>query len=309
MKLSIVTTLHQSSEYIEEFYNRITKEANNITNNYEVIFVDDGSPDDSLQKAISLYEKDKKVRILELSRNFGHHKAIMIGLSYAKGDFVFLIDVDLEEEPELLSEFWRELQKNENLDVVYGVQKFRKGSFFERVSGSIFYYMFNLLSDFKTPKNLVTVKLMKQNFVKNLVLFKEREVVFSVVNSLTGFNSKEYSINKLSHSPSSYSFTAKFVLFIKTIASASPRPLWVVFFSGLFIVLLSLIYTVFIVFRQMTDGILIDGWTSLMVLTSFFGGVIIFILGLLGVYVSIIFTEVKQRPYSIIRKKYGELAE
>ena len=112
MRLSIVTTLFQSSDYIEEFYKRISSEAKKITNNYEIIFVDDGSPDDSLQKAVSIHEKDAKVIVLELSRNFGHHKAIMTGLANANGDFVFLIDSDLEEDPEFLGKFWSEIQNN-----------------------------------------------------------------------------------------------------------------------------------------------------------------------------------------------------
>jgi glycosyltransferase involved in cell wall biosynthesis len=92
--LSIVTTMYKSSPYIDEFYTK-------ITDDYEIIFVDDGSPDNSLQKAVELYEKDKKVKVIELSRNFGHHKSMMTGLSHAKGEFVFLIDSDLEEKPEL----------------------------------------------------------------------------------------------------------------------------------------------------------------------------------------------------------------
>ena len=127
MKLSIVTTLYKSSPYIDEFYVRISKEAQKITNDYEIIFVDDGSPDDSLLKVVALYERDSRVKVVELSRNFGHHKAIMTGLSCAKGDFVFLIDSDLEEAPELLGSFWNELQKEDDLDVVYGVQEKRKG--------------------------------------------------------------------------------------------------------------------------------------------------------------------------------------
>jgi putative glycosyltransferase len=99
----------------------------------------DGSPDDSLKKSIKLYNKDKKVKVIELSRNFGHHKAIMTGLSHAKGEFVFLIDVDLEEEPELLGRFWQELQNSDDVDVVYGVQENRKGGWFERWSGNLYY--------------------------------------------------------------------------------------------------------------------------------------------------------------------------
>ena len=143
MKLSIVTTLYKSSEYVEEFYKRITKEAKKITDDYEIIFVDDGSPDDSLKKCVSLHKQDQKIKVIELSRNFGHHKAIMTGLSYAKGDFVFLIDSDLEEDPEFLEIFWEELQSGEDLDVVYGLQKSRKGGWFEKFSGGLFYKVFN----------------------------------------------------------------------------------------------------------------------------------------------------------------------
>lgn len=109
MDLSIVTTMYYSASYLKEFYSRICAAAKEITDNYEIIFVNDGSPDDSLDIAISLYEEDKKVRIVDLSRNFGHHKAIMTGLAYAKGDLVFLIDCDLEEEPELLIKFYKEM--------------------------------------------------------------------------------------------------------------------------------------------------------------------------------------------------------
>lgn len=159
MRLSIVTTLYKSSQYVDAFYKRISKEAKKVTEDYEIIFVDDGSPDDSLKKCVFLYEKDKKVKVIELSRNFGHHKAIMTGLSYAKGDFVFLIDSDLEEEPELLGKFWKELQSEEDLDVVYGVQEARKGNWFEQWSGDLFYKAFNTISHVNVPKNLITCRL------------------------------------------------------------------------------------------------------------------------------------------------------
>src|SRR4030067_2507563 len=104
MELSIVTTLFYSSPYINEFYNRISKSVKKITDDYEIIFVNDGSPDNSLEIAVDLYKKDQKVRVIDLSRNFGHHKAIMTGLRFAKGDKIFLINCDLEEAPENIRE-------------------------------------------------------------------------------------------------------------------------------------------------------------------------------------------------------------
>ena len=150
MDLSIVTALYLSAPYLEEFYTRVSAAAQKITDDYEVIFVNDGSPDQSLDIAIALYEEDKRVRVIDLSRNFGHHKAIMTGLAHARSDLVFLLDCDLEEEPEWLEKFYDEF-KTSDADVVYGVQQTRKGAFFERITGILFYKMFNLLSPHPMP--------------------------------------------------------------------------------------------------------------------------------------------------------------
>jgi putative glycosyltransferase len=304
MMLSIVTTLYKSSPYVSEFYERVSKQAQKITDNYEIIFVDDGSPDDSLQKCIALHKHDQKVTIIELSRNFGHHKALMTGLSHAKGDFVFLIDSDLEEEPELLGSFWQELQNHEDLDLVFGVQERRKGKWFERFSGHLFFKVLNYLNEVKTPENFLTVRLMRKIFLDNLISFKEKEVVFSVINSLTGFKSKKYLVKKEANSPSTYTLKMKFKLLLDAIVSSTPKPLWIIFNVGLLITLASSIYIFFLMYNKFFNDAIVDGWTSVMILISFFGGLIIFFLGVIGLYLSKVFIEVKQRPYSIIRKKY-----
>ena len=304
MKLSIVTTLYKSSLYVNDFYERASKQAQKITDNYEIIFVDDGSPDDSLQKCVALHKQDQKVTIIELSRNFGHHKAMMTGLSHAKGDFVFLIDSDLEEEPELLGSFWQELQNDEDLDLVFGVQKKRKGKWFERLTGYLFFKLINYLNGIKIPENLLTVRLMRKIYSDNLISFTEKELVFSVINSLTGFKSKKYLVKKASHSTSTYSLKMKCKLLLDAIISSTPKPLQMIFNVGLLITLASLIYISFLAFNKFFNNTIVDGWTSVMILISFFGGLIIFFLGVIGLYLSKVFIEVKQRPYSIIRKKY-----
>src|SRR5438093_844843 len=144
MKLSVVTTLYRSASYIADFYERVSRAASTMTDDYELIFVNDGSPDDSLQRAIALYEQDRRVRIVDLSRNFGHHKAMMTGLAHVRGDLVFLIDVDLEEQPDWLLEFSKVMERT-RADVVFGVQQRRKGRLFERWTGAIFYKSFNAL--------------------------------------------------------------------------------------------------------------------------------------------------------------------
>jgi putative glycosyltransferase len=125
MKISVVTTLYKSAPYIGEFVERTRSALKTLTDDYELILVDDGSPDDSLRIAVALLQTEPRLKIIELSRNFGHHKAMMTGLEHASGDLVFLIDVDLEEPPELLGRFYPVL-RDEELDVVFGFQKTRK---------------------------------------------------------------------------------------------------------------------------------------------------------------------------------------
>ncbi len=304
MRLSIVTTLFQSSDYIEEFYKRISSEAKKITNNYEIIFVDDGSPDDSLQKAVSIHEKDAKVIVLELSRNFGHHKAIMTGLANANGDFVFLIDSDLEEDPEFLGKFWSEIQNNNEIDVVYGVQVSRKGGWFEKFTGNLFYRLANKVTNIDIPKNVITCRLTTSQYNKALVSHKERELYLLGLWVISGFNQKAVSVKKHSLSNTSYSSRHKISLFFNFLTSFSSFPLKIIFYIGSLISLVSFIYILWIIFIKIFSDVVIEGWTSLIVSIWFLGGVMLLSLGIIGIYIAKIFSETKQRPYSIVRKKY-----
>jgi putative glycosyltransferase len=304
MKLSIVTTLYKSSPYVDEFYERISKEAQKITDNYEIIFVDDGSPDDSLQKCITLHQQDQKVTVIELSRNFGHHKAIMTGLSHAQGDFVFMTDVDLEEEPELLGKFWQELQNGEDLDVVYGVQKQRKGAFFERISGELFWKVINIFSTIEIPKNMLTARLVTKTYNDALIKYQESELFIGGVWADVGFRQKPIITNKSSKSETTYTFRKKVSLLVTSITSFSSKPLVYIFNIGLFTTFVSFLFILKLLFNKLFYGVAFEGWTSLIVSVWFFGGLIILLLGIIGIYLSKIFIETKNRPFSIIKNKY-----
>jgi len=301
MKLSIVTTLYKSSKYVDEFYERISKEAHKITNDYEIIFVDDGSPDDSLQKSVALYEKDLKVKVIELSRNFGHHKAIMTGLSHAKGEFVFLIDSDLEEEPELLEHFWKELHKDKNTDVVYGVQESRKGDWFEKLSGVFFWKLINFLSPVKIPINMITARLMTSKYTQSLISYKESEIFIGGIWAHMGYKQKAINVNKGSQSETTYSLKRKLALLVNSITSFSSKPLIYIFYIGFITTFISTVFILKLVVDKLLFGLTFEGWTSLIVSVWFFGGLIILLLGVIGIYLSKIFIEVKQRPYTIVR--------
>lgn len=303
MELSIVTTLYFSSPYIIEFYQRISKEAKKLTENYEIIFVNDGSPDDSLDIAVKLYEKDEKVKVIDLSRNFGHHKAIMTGLSYAKGKLVFLIDSDLEEEPELLSLFYEHYQTSD-IDVVYGVQKSRKGNIFEKITGELFYKFFNLISTYPIPANLITARLMSQSYVKALVEHKDKEIFLAGLWAITGFRQVPIFVKKHYKGKTSYNFLRKLSIVINSITSFSNKPLIFIFYLGSIISLLSLAAAIVLVIRKIFFNAILAGWASLIVSIWFLGGLTIFCLGIIGIYLAKVFSETKQRPYTIVRKIY-----
>src|SRR6185503_18857227 len=131
VRVSVVTSMFRSSPFLEEFYARTVKAISAISSSYEIVFVNDGSPDDSLAVALRLRERDPRVRIVDLSRNFGHYRALMTGLAHARGEAVYLLDSDLEEQPEWLGPFFQEMQRS-GADVIYGVQRTRRGGWVER---------------------------------------------------------------------------------------------------------------------------------------------------------------------------------
>ena len=301
MDLSIVTTLYCSAPYIEEFYRRVSAAAQQITSNYEIIFVDDGSPDNSLELALSLYAKDSRVRVIELSRNFGHHRAIITGLEITRGDLVFLLDSDLEEAPELLQQFYSEMQAK-HADVVYGVQKSRRGGTFERVTGYLFYTMFNALSTVAIPPNAVTARLMKQQYVRALAQHKDREICLAALYTITGYRQSALQIQKGFKGKTTYNFSRRATALVDAISSFSNRPLIFIFYLGLGVVTVSGIAGVALILRVLFFGSFLPGWASLVVSVWFLGGLMIFCTGIVGIYLSRVFSETKDRPYTITRK-------
>jgi len=305
MKLSIVTTLYRSADTVREFHQRMSSACRKITNDYEIVFINNGSPDDSLDQIIDLHHKDSHIKAIDLSRNYGHQKAMMTGLKYAKGDFVFLIDCDIEEPPEALADFWKEMEADKTVDVVYGVQKRRKGQWFEKISGAIFYRLFNFLSNIKIPPNIITSRLMTRRYVDGLTQFKESEVFIGGLWLAAGFNQKPLFVEKKSLSKSSYTIHSKFSLLISAVTSFSNRPLIYIFYLGCFITSFSLCYTTYIIYRKLAMDISIAGWASLIASIWLVGGLLIFSLGIIGIYLAKVYMEIKSRPYALIKNIYS----
>jgi putative glycosyltransferase len=303
MKLSIVATLYRSSASIVEFHARAINAAAAVADEVEMVLVNDGSPDDSLARALEIQASDPRVVVVDLARNFGHHKAMMTGLAHARGDLVFLIDSDLEEPPELLQRFYAELVSG-GWDVVYGVQASRRGRFFERVSGAAYFSLVEALSDQSLPRNLVTARLMRRAYVRALVMHRDREMQISHLWSLAGFRQQPLQIEKLSLSPSTYSLRRKIEMAVKHITTTSTKLLyWVLYFGGA-VCTSSICVIIYFLVRYLGSGIGVSGYTSLIVSMWFFGGTTSLILGIIGIYIANVLSEVKRRPYTHLRAIY-----
>ncbi len=304
MKLSIVTTLYGSASYIEEFHRRITAAAEPITPDFEIVFVNDGSPDNSLEKALGLQASDRRIRVVDLSRNFGHHKAMLAGLEHARGDFVFLIDVDLEEPPELLTTFWAEVDGNPELDVIYGESAQKRQPFFKKLLSKSFYFAFNSLSPLKISSTELVARLMRRRYVDALLMYAEKEIFIPGLWRDAGFRQKPLPAEKSYKGNSNYSMRRRIVMAVDAITSFSSKPLLFVFYSGALMTLASTLFILYMIVRRIFFSAALGGWTSIMASIYLTSGLIIFSLGVVGIYLSKIYAEVKNRPVTIVKKVY-----
>lgn len=309
VKLSVVATLYQSAAYLREFHARASVAAREFAgDDYEIVLVNDGSPDDSLERAVRLSEEDPRVVVIDLARNFGHHKAMMTGLMAAEGEHVFLIDSDLEEEPEWLLPFAQQMRE-ERSDVVYGVQAARKGGWFERATGPLFYQLFRSLTGVQQPDNIVTARLMTRRYVRALVAHQEREINIGGLWVITGFRQSRQVVRKHDTSPTTYTLSRKFSHLVNGVTSFSSLPLVFTFYIGLVTSLTAAFYIAVLVLRYLLISAPPEGYTSIVASIWLFSGLIILFLGVQGIYIAKIFSEVKQRPYTIVRAVHGRRAK
>ena len=303
MKLSIVSTLYNSAHNITEFYQRVCKACSACElNEFEIIFVHDGSPDDSLNAALLLHEQDSKVVVVDLSRNFGHHRAMMTGLKYATGELVFLIDSDLEERPEWLIEF-KSIFDASACDAVYGVLHARRGGWFERTTGNFYYKLFNIFSGLELPQ-IATARLMSRRFVNALLSHKETEVIIGGLMHITGFAQIPYPVNKVRIGKSNYTINKKIDLLVDSVVSFSSAPLVSIFYVGITITTLSFLAITYVLIRWVLSSQSLSGWTSLFLSVWLLGGLLISFLGVIAIYLAKIFIEIKNRPQAIVRALY-----
>ncbi len=299
-RLSVLTSLYGSAPYIEEFYTRCLAVIQSLGIEYEFVFVDDGSPDEGNALVQGLIKRDPCVRLIELSRNFGHHKAIMIGLEHVQGELVFMLDSDLEEEPELLATFHAMMMESDaEVDVVYGVMEQRKGSLFERVSGAAFYKIINFLSDLPIPENIMAARLMTRQYVDSLVQYQETQLYLGGVMMMAGFNQVAVPTQKMSKGRSSYTFARRYTLALDALISFTNKPLTFIAFFGIGICFVSFLMVAFCIARV---GVDLEGWMLVLASIWFLGGLTMCSIGLVGFYIGRIFIQVKGRPNAIVKR-------
>ena len=305
--LSIVTTLYRSERFLDKFVAQCeTALAEIKCDNYEIIFVNDGSPDNSLEKVLKLKESNDHIVAVDLSRNFGHHYAIMAGLTYSTGDLVFLIDCDLEVPPTQIPKFYNKFKEEKEVDVVFGIQETRKGSFIERTVGGLFYNFFNNLTDTRIPENLLTERLMSRRYVNELITMGDKNIFMAGMMQWIGFKQIPIIIKKgQREGKSTYTLGKRISLSMQAITSFSSYPLVMLFRFGFFISALSVITGAYFLIKKLIyPEIVLSGFTFLIVVLLFSVGIIISSLGILGIYIDKLFNQTKNRQTFIVKEIY-----
>ena len=307
MKISIVTSLFNSEDFITEFYKSTIKAIEDCSfSEYEIIFVNDGSPDNSLEKVLQLRKSDSNIRIYDLSRNFGHHSAIYCGLQQATGDYIYMLDSDLEELPEWLVLFYNNLISNKDLDVVYGIQKEREGTLYRRWAGALYYKILNFISDIYIPPNTCNARVITRKYLDAMLLFEDSTISLDGLFAVVGFKQKGMPVKKPYKGTSGYSLSAKLNLAINTVITSTVKPLYwlsllgvIIAFPAFVTILWLVIDRLFIAPEEVTMG-----WASLFASIWMFGGLILSSLGMLGLYMAKVYVESKDNPLYVIRDKW-----
>ena len=298
--ISLVIPVYNEEVLIEEVFSRTRKAMLSIGEDFEVILVDDGSTDTTLEKLKSCHDKDKRFKVLALSRNFGHQAAYTAGLSYAKGAYIAMMDGDLQDPPEMLPEMYRKLV-NEPIDIVYGKRTERKEKLAKRVSIGLFHSIFRRLSNLKDIKQVGNFSILSRNALDAFLRLTEKNRYLPGLRSFIGFKQGyvEYTRPDRAQGEAKMSFGKLLLLAFDAIFSFSNLPVKICLYSGLIGVILIIFALVYIVFSKVM-GLAPLGWSSIILSVYFMGSVQLLSIGILGEYVHRIYKETQNRPIFIV---------
>lgn len=302
-KIVTIIPCFNEEHTIDHLHNRLINVLENETNyEYQVIYIDDGSIDNTWKKIQILAKYNNRIQGIKLSRNFGHQNALTAGLQAASGDLTFIIDADLQDPPELLPKMIKKIEQG--YDVVYGKRIFRKGeSKFKKISAYLYYRILNLLSDHKIPTDSGDFRLINKKALNAFLKFSENEKYIRGLFSFIGFKQTfvEYQRDERFSGETKYSLSKMLSLSFLGITSFSNKPLMISIWFGIFFGFISIIFFIKIII-DWKQGFNIQGWTSIMAIILLIGSINFIILGFIGEYLSRVFSEIKNRPQYLINE-------
>lgn len=304
LSISCIIPMHNEAEGIAGFAKQLSQTIAKLTDNFELIFVDDGSQDETTKVLEPLMEQDHSIKLLKLSRNFGKETALTAGLDHCKGEVTILIDGDAQHPLEVLPDFLNHWAYG--YDMVYGLQNDRTHeSTIKRYFTKSFYRSMQLITKINIVPNAGDFRLLDRRVVESLKQCHERSRFMKGLYAWVGYKSIgiPFTANPRQQGQSSWNFLSLLELAITGITSFSTVPLRVWGIIGLWISLCSFLYAVYVIAKTMIFGVDVPGYASIMVAIFFFGGIQLFSIGVLGEYIARIFNEVKQRPKYIVEKK------
>ena len=303
-KISIIIPCYNEEEAIPYFYEEIEKITKKIKAKFEYIFVDDGSQDNTLKIIKTLAKKDKKIRYISFSRNFGKEASMLAGLEHATGDYVTTMDADLQDPPELLIEMFNTLE-NEEYDICGAVSISRNGySFIRKHFTNLFYKIISKISKTEMINGARDFRLMKRYVVEAIISMREYNRYSKGLFSFVGFKTKwiEFENKNRVAGKTKWSLWKLFIYAVEGIISFSTAPLIFSALLGLFFCIISFIMIIFIIIRTLMFGDPVAGWPSLVCIIFFLSGIQLFAIGIIGQYLAKTYLETKNRPIYIIRE-------
>ncbi|MEM0541963.1 glycosyltransferase family 2 protein [Flavobacterium sp. j3] len=302
MKLSIVSPVYKAEKIIPKLVERIEKSVALISSDYEIILVEDCGPDKSWEVIELIAASNSKVKGIKLSKNFGQHPAINAGLSVAQGEWIVVMDCDLQDQPEEIEKLYNEALKG--FDIVLASRSNRKDGFLKKLSSKFFFTVYSYLTDSKFDNSIANFGIYNQKVIKEVLKMNDYIKSFPLFVNWVGFKSTTVEVEHASRDSgkTSYTYSKLLSLAFNTIISFSNKPLKLFVKFGMTISLISFIMGLVTVFRYCTGAISVLGYSSLMVSIWFLSGVIITIIGIVGIYIGKIFDQTKGRNSFIIAK-------
>lgn len=301
-KLSIVVPTFNEDGNIEPLYRSLLVQMEKLhVSNFEIIYVNDGSSDGSLEVIKRLSSQDERVRFVSFSKNFGHQFALKAGLDFASGDAVISMDADLQHPPELIADLLEKWE--EGSQVVYTIRKNEKGiSWLKRATSKLFYYLLNKISEYKVIEGAADFRLMDRKVVSELKKINDQELFFRGIIPSLGFRQTPvyFEPNQRFSGSTKYSMKKMVKLAITGIVSTSVKPLYFSIYIGAIMALLAFMYGIYAIYIAVFTDKAIAGWTSTLVSVVFIGGVQLMVMGIIGLYIGKVFINSKGRPNYIV---------